>query len=97
MVPLSTTRNETKYSEQGRNCQTFAADLFGTAHVSSTYGGLYTGKGLASVLAGPAVSWAASAFTWRDVILLMCLASALDSWLALGVLKPLLRRRSVAL
>jgi len=72
----------------------FAADLYGSTHVASTYGGLYTGKGVASILAGPAVSWAASVFTWSDIILAMGLASAVDSWLALGVLKPLLRRHS---
>ena len=33
-----------------------AADLYGTTHVSANYGCLYTGKAVASLLAGPVAS-----------------------------------------
>lgn len=69
-----------------------AADLYGTTHVSANYGALYTGKGVASILAGPITSLVVERLgSWEAVILIMAAASALDSWLALCVLPGLVR------
>ena len=54
---------------------------------------LYTGKGVASLLAGPLASVIAAALSWRALIVAMACASALDAWLAIGVLRPLLQRQ----
>jgi len=67
----------------------FAADLYGTEHVSANYGCLYTGKAVASVLAGPVASSVASALGWEAIVVLMAAASGLDALLALLVLKPM--------
>lgn len=66
-----------------------AADLFGTEHVSETYGFLYTGKFVASLLAGPVASMVAAVFRWDVIFVIMGVAAAVDAWLALVVLKQL--------
>ena len=67
-----------------------AADLYGTQHIGATYGALYTGKAVASLLAGPVASSIASAFSWEVIVQLMAVASALDALLALVALKRVL-------
>ena len=67
-----------------------AADLYGTQHVSATYGALYTGKAVASYLAGPVASSVASMFSWEAILRIMAVASALDALLALVALKRVL-------
>lgn len=68
-----------------------AADLYGTEHIGQTYGALYTGKAVASLLAGPVSSMIASRSSWEVIVLAMAAASAVDAFLALVVLKRLLR------
>ena len=55
---------------------------------------LYTGKAAASFLAGPVASQLSSVASWRTIILGLAAASLLDAFLALVVLKGLLRRSS---
>ena len=74
-----------------------AADLYGAQQVSANYGALYTGKGVASILAGPLTSLVVERLgSWEAVVLCMAAASALDSWLALCVLPGLVRGLSAA-
>ena len=74
-----------------------AADLYGTEHVSQTYGALYTGKAVASYLAGPIASSFASLFSWELIVRIMAGASALDAYFALSLLGAVLQaeRRSL--
>lgn len=67
-----------------------AADLYGTEHVGQNYGAIYTGKAVASFLAGPLASSVAEAYSWVGVIRVMAVASAIDAALALA-LKRLLQ------
>lgn len=69
-----------------------AADLYGTRYVSQTYGALYTGKAVASLIAGPLVSAAAAISgpeAWAGILQALSCASALDAFLALVVLPQL--------
>ena len=52
-----------------------AADLYGTRHIGQTYGALYTGKAVASLLAGPVASAVAGAYSWELIVRLMALAA----------------------
>ncbi|KAL1498984.1 hypothetical protein AB1Y20_013504 [Prymnesium parvum] len=71
-----------------------AADLYGVDSVSATFGALYTGKAVASVLAGPVASFVAEQLSWSAVILLMALVSFADALLAALSLGPLIRREA---
>ena len=78
-----------------------AADLYGSTHVSANFGALYTGKAIATIMAGPLASLVAEHQSWETIILSMAMISLADAALAACVLRGLVRdgleRRSVAL
>ena len=69
-----------------------AADLYGTDFVGQNYGAVYTGKAIASLLAGPLASAVAEKFSWSGVIQTMAVASAVDAALALALRRLLVVR-----
>ncbi|KAL1524653.1 hypothetical protein AB1Y20_019540 [Prymnesium parvum] len=71
-----------------------AADLYGVQHVSATFGALYTGKAVASILAGPVVSVVSDLLSWYLIIEVMAFLSLLDALLAVFVLKPRVDRET---
>ena len=66
--------------------------MYGTDFVGQNYGAVYTGKAIASLLAGPLASAVAEAYSWSGVIQAMAGASAVDAVLALALKRLLLVR-----
>ena len=72
------------------------ADLYGTEYVGQNYGAVYTGKAVASFIAGPGASVVAANHSWAVILRLMAVASAVDAVLALALRRLLVCERDNA-